>query len=130
MSQKFATVEHVIAAMNERDVAAYMACCTDDVELVPVTAAVTGTYAGKAGIRAFFADLQDSAPDIHVRAEKFELVGGDVLASERASASGRVSGIVGELEFATLYEFAGDRVASISVFLERAEALRAARPSE
>jgi len=125
--QKFEVVRNVVLALNERDVEGYLACCTDDVELVPATAALAGTFMGAGGIERFFADLQDTAPDIQVEIERFEMVGGNVLAFENASASGRASGVGGDLEFTTLYEFAGGQIRRISVFLNRQEATEAAR---
>ena len=125
--QKFDAVRSVVGALNDRDVDGYLACCTDDVELVPATAAIAGTFRGSSGIARFFADLKDTAPDIHVGVERLELVGGNVVAFERASASGRASGVGGDLEFTTLYEFAGRRIRRISVFLDRQEANRTAR---
>ena len=125
--RKFEAVRNVVVALNERDVDGYLACCTDDVELVPATAAIAGTYRGASGIQRLFADLQDTAPNIQVEIERLEVVGGNVLAFERASASGRASGVGADLEFTTLYEFTDGRVRRISVFLDRQEATEAAR---
>jgi ketosteroid isomerase-like protein len=63
--QKFEAVRKVVLALNERDADGYLACCTDDVELVPATAAIAGTFIGLSGIQRFFADLRDAAPGIH-----------------------------------------------------------------
>ena len=128
MSQeKFQAVRDVVAALNERDVDGYLACCEERVELVPATAAISGTFIGRSGIRRFFADLQDTAPDIRVEVEHLEPVGENVLASERASVSGRASGVGGKLEFTTVYEFARGRISRISVYLDREEAIAAAK---
>lgn len=125
VDEKFALVERVLVALNERDVDGYVACCTDDFELVPVTVEISGTYLGASGIRRFFADLQDAAPSVRVWAERLQVVDGDVLVFERGDVSGRSSGVTGEVEFTTVYEFAGERIRRISVFLDRAEALKA-----
>jgi ketosteroid isomerase-like protein len=122
--RKFETVRKVLVALNKRDADGYLACCTDDVELVPATAAIEGTYVGASGIQQFFSDLQETAPDIQVEAERLEAVGENVLAFERASASGRASGVSGDIEFTTLYEFADDSVRRIQVFLDRQQGLR------
>ena len=114
-AQKFEVVEKVVVALNERDVDAYLACCTNDVELVPATAEVAGTYVGPSGIQRFFGDLQDAAPGMRVEIERLEAVGANVIAFERALASGRSSGVGGELEFKTLYEFAEERISRITV---------------
>lgn len=128
MSQeKFEAVRDLVVALNARDVDGYLAACTDDVELVPATAAIAGTYRGLSGIQQFFADIHDTAPDIGVEIERLEMVGDNVLAAERASVSGRASGVGADLEFTTLYEFADGRVNRISVFLDRQEAMARAR---
>jgi hypothetical protein len=49
-----------------------------------------------------------------------------VVSFERASASG----VPGDIEFTTLYEFADERICRISVFLDRARALEVAGLSE
>jgi hypothetical protein len=52
-------VQKAVSALNERDIDRYLACCTDDVQLLPPTAAVEGAYEGPSGIRRFFADFLD-----------------------------------------------------------------------
>jgi ketosteroid isomerase-like protein len=123
--QREETVRRIVAALNERDVAGYVACCTEDVELVPATRAIEGAYRGRSGIERFFADLRDTAPDIRVEVERLDAIGHNVLAFEQARASGRASAVGGDLAFTTVYEFAGERVRRIQVFLDRAEALEA-----
>jgi hypothetical protein len=123
--ERFETVRTVLVALNERDVGGYLACCTSDVELIPATAGIEGGYTGRDGIERFFADLQDTAPNIHVVVERLESVGQKVLAFERASASGRASEAGGEIEFTTVYEFEGPKIHRIQVFLSRQEALEA-----
>jgi hypothetical protein len=119
-------VQRVLVALNARDVDGYLACCTDDVVLIPVTAAIEGGYMGRRGIERFFADLRDTAPDIELEAERLKTVGQNVLAYERGSASGRASEVAGEIEFTTVYEFRGRKISRIQVFLSPEEALEAA----
>jgi ketosteroid isomerase-like protein len=104
-----------------------LACCTDDVELVPATLAIAGTFTGRSGIGRFIADLEDTAPDFRVEIEHLETVGETVLSFERGSASGRASGVSGNIEFTTVYEFSGGRIGRTQVFLDRQEATEAAR---
>jgi ketosteroid isomerase-like protein len=133
-------VRRLIAAVNERDVGAYLACCTEDVRLRTPWAPVEGAYEGAGAIRRFFADLQDTLPDFRLSIERAEPIGADrVLAFVRASVSGRASGIPatamsggvpdpaapGDIPTANVYDFVGGKIASIRVFLERAEALEA-----
>jgi ketosteroid isomerase-like protein len=127
MSQeKFEAVRKVLIALNERDVDAYLACCTNDVELVPATMAIEGAYGGRSGIQRFFADLRDTAPDIRMEIERLEPVGQNVLAIERGSARGRASEVGGNIVFTTVYAFRGRKIARIQVFLDREQALEAA----
>jgi ketosteroid isomerase-like protein len=133
-------VERVVAAVNERDVDGYLACCTDDIKLRTPWAALEGVYEGPAAIRRFFADLQDWAPDFRLTVERAEPIGATrVLVFLRASLSGRASGLpavamsggvggapaAGELSTATVFDFVGGKVASIRAFLDRDQALEA-----
>ncbi|MFL5820560.1 MAG: nuclear transport factor 2 family protein [Solirubrobacteraceae bacterium] len=122
---KFEAVRTNVAALNERDVDRYLACCTADVELVPATGAIEGGYIGRRGIERFFADLRDAAADFQVETERLEVVRGNVLAFERGSASGRASEVPGQMAFTTVYEFEGSRIRRIRVFLDREQALEA-----
>ena len=119
------TAHRCVDALNRRDVDGYLACCTDNVEFVPATGPIEGAYEGRSGIERFFADLADTAPDIQVAIERSETIGQNVLAFERAHASGRTSEVGGEIDFTTVYEFAGLKIRRIQVFLDRQEALRA-----
>ena len=141
MSQeKLELVERVVAAVNERDVDGYVACCADDIKLRTPWAAVEGDYEGPEAIRRFFADLQDWAPDFRLTIERAKPIGATrVLVFLRASLSGRASGLpavamssglgnapaAGELSTATVFDFVGGKVASIRVFLDRHEGLEA-----
>jgi ketosteroid isomerase-like protein len=138
--QNLELVERVVAAVNERDVDGYVACCADDIKLRTPWAALDGVYEGPEAIRRFFADLQDWAPDFRLTIERAEPIGATrVLVFLRASLSGRASGVPavamsgglgdaraeGELSTATVFDFVGGRVASIRVFLDRAQGLEA-----
>jgi ketosteroid isomerase-like protein len=139
-------VERLIAAVNARDLEGYLACCTDDIRLRPPWAPVEGTYEGREAIRRFFADVRDTLPDFQLSIESAEPIGAArVLAFVRASVSGRASGIPvaamvggrpgearggGHVATATICDFEGGKIASIRVFLDRAEAVEAARLQE
>ena len=128
------TAKKCVAALNRRDVDGYLVCCTEDVKLIPATVAVEGAYAGPSGIRRFFADVQDTAPDFWLEVERLEAVGPDrVLAFERGTASGRTSGITfleEGIPFGTVYDFANGKIKRIRVFADRHVALEAVGLSE
>ena len=132
--------ERVVAAVNERDVDGYLACCADDIKLRTPWAAVDGVYEGPEAIRRFFADLQDWAPDFRLTIERAEPIGATrVLVFLRVSLRGRASGLSAvavsgglsddpaarDIPTATVYDFAGGKVAGIRVFLDRDQALEA-----
>jgi ketosteroid isomerase-like protein len=138
--QNVQVVERLIAAVNERDVESYLACCTDDIRLSTPWAPVEGEYEGADAIRRFFADLKDTLPDFRLTLDRAEPIGtARVVAFVQAVVSGRASGIpvaatrgrapdpaaAGPLLTANVYEFVGGKIASIRVFLNRADALEA-----
>jgi ketosteroid isomerase-like protein len=139
-------VERLIAAVNERDLDGYLACCTEDIRLRPPWAPAEGTYVGRDAIRRFFADVKDTLPDFRLTIERAESVGAArVLVFLRAAVSGRASGIpvaamVGgppgegrdarDIATATIFDFEDGNIASIRVFLDRAEAVEASRLPE
>jgi ketosteroid isomerase-like protein len=121
-------VERVIAAVNARDLASYLACCTDDIELRTPWAEIGGVYSGPDAIRRFFADLGDAGPDFRVAIERVESIGADrVLAFLRVTVSGRASGVqlVNDLPTTNIYDLSGGKIKRIRVFLDRQEALEA-----
>jgi ketosteroid isomerase-like protein len=122
------TIERAIAAVNARDIDGYLECCTEDVVLCTPLSAVSGVYEGADGIRRFFADVGDAAPDFHLELQHVEPIGEHrVLASIQSRATGRASGIPLEAPSTTnVYDMAGGRIRRIRIFLERGEALDAA----
>ena len=117
-------VERVVAALNDRDVEGYLACCAEDVQLW--TPLFGGVYDGAVGIRRFFADVDDAAPEFHVTIERLEPIDADrVLAFVHLAASGRSSGIATPVDSANVYEVVDGKIARTRIFLDRSEALKA-----
>ena len=119
-------VQRAIAAINERDVDGYLACCTDDIELHNQVTALTGPYAGPDGIRRFFSDIEDAGPDFRIDVERLEPVGANrVLVFGRNHMSGRTSGVPMEHETGNVYDFADGSIRRVRIFTDRAQALEA-----
>ena len=55
-------VERAIAAINARDIDAYLACCTGDVASRAPQAEITGVYEGAEGIKRFLVDVEIRYP--------------------------------------------------------------------
>ena len=127
------TARRCVDALNRRDVEGYLDCCTDDVELRTALVALEGAHEGAAGIRSFFADITDAAPDFWLEVERLEAVGPDrVLGFERGTASGRSSQVTlgGGITFGSVYDFAGGKIRRLEVFTDRQKALEAVGLSE
>jgi ketosteroid isomerase-like protein len=121
------TVKRAVAAINQRDIDGYLACCTEDVQLITPIAELAGSYDGPDGIRRFFTDIGDAGPDFKITIEHLEAIGPDrVLALGRNTATGRASGIPTEAATGNVYDFADDRIRRIQIFFDRNQALEAA----
>jgi ketosteroid isomerase-like protein len=122
-------VERAIAAINERDIDGYLACCTEDIQLqMP---GVAGVYEGADGIRRFFADIEDAGPDFRIDIQRTEGVSGErILAFLRVTFHGRASGLSMPAETGNVYQFEEGKIRRVQIFLDRAEALEAAGLSE
>jgi ketosteroid isomerase-like protein len=130
-------VKRAIAALNERDIDRYLACCTEDFELRTPMEPIGGVYEGADAVRRFFADLEDTSPDFRLHLERMEPLGEDqVLAFLRITATGRASGIAtgadlgatGEppgMPTTNVYDFVNGKIRRIRIFLDRQEALEA-----
>jgi ketosteroid isomerase-like protein len=119
-------VERVIAAVNARDVDGYLACCTEDVQLITPTSDVTGPYEGAQGIRRFFTDLDDANSSFRLDVERLEAVRADqVLVFVNGHASGRASGVPIEFQTGNVYDLVDGRIRRVRVIADRREALEA-----
>jgi ketosteroid isomerase-like protein len=119
------TVRRAIAAINARDIAAYLACCTENVELL-IAESVGAQYSGADGIRRFFTDIEDAGPDFRIEVQRVQAVGDShALALLRVSSTGRASGIVTSAESGNVYDFVDGKMSRIRIFFDRDEALKA-----
>jgi ketosteroid isomerase-like protein len=119
-------VERAVAAVNERDIDGYLACCTEDIELRTPLAPIGAVYDGPDAIRRFFADIQDTSSDFHLDLERVKAIGADrVLAFLRFTSSGRASGIPMSADSANVYDLVDGKIRRVRIFLDRQEALEA-----
>jgi hypothetical protein len=117
-------IRRAVEALNDRDVNRYLACCTEDVALLPPTSAIEGAYEGVAGVRRFLADVQEAMPDFRLDIERLESIGSDrMLVSLHATMSGRTTGIGADLQITNIYDLAGGKIRRVQVFPDRDQAL-------
>src|SRR5436309_15870194 len=99
------TVRRAIAAINAREIDAYLAYCTENVELL-IAESVGAEYLGADGIRRFFSDIEDVGPDFLIEVQRVQAIGDSrALAFLRISSTGRASGIVTSAESGNVYDF-------------------------
>lgn len=119
-------VERAIAAINARDLASYLACCTEDVKLETPTAAVGGVYEGIDGIRRFLTDVEEAAPDFRMELDGVEEVDSKrVIAFLRNNSTGRASGIRMAWPQTNVYDLIDGKISHVRMFVDRQEALKA-----
>ena len=119
-------VERAIAAINARDIESYRACCTENVKLETPMAAVGGVYEGIDGIRRYFTDIEEAAPDFRIELDGVEEVDSKrVIAFLRNSSTGRASGIRMAWPQTNVYDLIDGKISHVRIFLDRQEALKA-----
>jgi ketosteroid isomerase-like protein len=118
------TVKRAIAAINARDIDAYLACCNENVELLLPMAG--SEYLGANGIKRFFTDIEDTGPDFRIEVQRVQAIGDSTaIALLRVGSTGRVSGIATTADSANVYDFIDGKISRIRIFLDRNDALKA-----
>jgi ketosteroid isomerase-like protein len=118
-------VQRAIAAVNERDVDGYLACCTPDMELVSPIAPLEGSASGAEGIRQWFAGLDEAQAEFRLDIESLRAVGEDrVLALVQVVTVSR-GGIPYSQPAANVYDLVGAKLRRVRVYLDRNAALEA-----
>jgi ketosteroid isomerase-like protein len=119
-------VKRAIAALNQRDIDRYLACCTPTIELRMPMAPIESVYQGPEGIRRWWADTADVDPGAQLQLEHLEAVGENrAFAFWHITGRGRSSGVPFEGDAASVYTFVDAKIDRIEVFLDREEALEA-----
>ncbi len=118
-------VRRGIQAINDRDLDALLAVMDDEVEAVPLLAAVEGRYHGHDGIRRWWANLLDTFPDFRIEVLQVREIGEATMAV--LGTTGR--GVGGDTPFeATIWHlsrFWHDKCIQWRVYPSEVEALEA-----
>ena len=121
----------VIEWFNARDLDAVQAHSTDDVEMVPLRAAIEGThYRGPQAFAAFGADSDESWEEIRFDAEALRDGGEQVVAIGQLLARARGTRADVNAKVALRFEFTGGQLSKLRTYSEVEEALEAAGLSE
>ena len=119
-------VRRLIAALNERDVDSYLGLCARDVELISPVAPIEGPNVGAAGVRQFFAGLDEATTEFHLDVAELRAIDG-----ERVLAVGQIrtvseGGFPSTLPFVNIYQLEGGKLRRVRIYLDSDEGLRAA----
>ena len=122
-------VREAIAALNDRDVDRYLALCVPDVELSTPAAALEGSNVGEAGVRDFFAQLDESTRSFKLEVEDLvEAESGQVLVTGRLNATSAAGVTIAQTIY-NVYDLEAGRLQRVRGFFDREQARAAARTS-
>lgn len=121
----------MIVWFNAGDTASAQAHSTDDVEIVPLRAAMEGTiYRGKDAFAAFGAASEEAWEEIRFDPERLRYLDENVVAIGELSARGRGTGAEVRARIALLFEFHEGRLSKARSYSDVEKALGAAGLSE
>ena len=123
-------VSRAIAAINDRDVDAYLALCDPDVELINQLAAIEGPNRGEAGIRNFFQAIDEAATRFELEVKRLQPLDDNRVLGSLTLVLETERGYRDRQALTNLYELEGGKLLRIRVFADHAEALEAAGLSE
>ena len=118
-------VQRALAALDRRDVEAYLEVVSPQIELIPPQAQLQGPVNGHEGIRKYFHDLWSVSEASGVHVEEIRAVEGRVLAFMTLSATSP-HGVETYWRVAGVYDFEHGKIRRAHIFANRTEALEAA----
>ena len=128
MSQENVEVaERMVEAFNRRDIDGIANLVTPDVEWAPAMGAIEGeVFRGREGIGTYWGRLDGAWEDYRVVADEHRDLGEIVLTLGRMLGRGRGSGVPVDTPLGILGDYRDGKCWRVRVFLDHAEALRAA----
>ena len=123
-------VRRALAALDSRDVEAYLEIASPDIELVTPESGLEGPSVGHDGIRRFFRALETYAETSGVEIEEIRPVNDRVLALFKLTTSGRDSSPETSVQLAGVYDLEHGKIRRARVYADRAQALEAVGLSE
>ena len=117
-------------AFNDRDLDALLALADDDVEIVPILAAMEGSYHGHDGIRRWWTGLLGGFPDISIEVLEVRDLGDVTLAVQRVTGRGAGSGTPFDAVVWQVHQWRARKCFRWHAYPSESEALEAAALSE
>jgi len=121
-----------VDALNRRDLDAFAELCTADVEWFPSMAGTIegGGYKGREGMERYVEQYDEAWERFRVQVDEYRSAGNCVLAVGRLEATGRGSGVPVNTPMWAVSEFRDGKMSRTRIYLDEAEALRAAGLTE
>jgi ketosteroid isomerase-like protein len=123
-------VRRALAALDRRDVEAYLEVASPQIELITPALPLQGPIAGHEGIRDFFRDVWSFSEASEVQVEEVRAVEERVLAFFVITATGRQSEVKTSSRVAGVYDLEQGKIRRAHIFADRTEALEAVGLSE
>jgi ketosteroid isomerase-like protein len=117
-------------AFNDRDLDTLLTLLDDDVEVVPVLAAMEGAYHGHDGLRRWWTGLLDGFPDIHIEVLEVRDLGAATVALVRVSGHGAESDTPFDAAVWQVNSWRHGKCTHWHAYNSESAALEAVRPSE
>ena len=125
MSQeKVEVVRRALAALDRRDVEAYLELASPQIELITFLPVQGTRITGHEAVRDFFRELWSFSETSEFQVEEIRAVEGRVLAFFVITATGR-DGIQTSAQVGGVYDLEDGKIRRAHVFADRAEALEA-----
>jgi ketosteroid isomerase-like protein len=115
-----------IAAINDRDVDAYLALCNTDFEMTNQLTAIEGPNRGEQGIRSFFDAINEGTTRFELEVERLRPLDDNRVLGSLTLQIESERGFQQTQALTNLYELEGGKLSRVRVFSDRAEALEAA----
>jgi len=122
-------VRRALAALDRRDVEAYLEVASPQIELITPASPLQGMIIGHEGIRGFFRELWSYSEASEFRVEEIRAVEGRVLAFFVLAATGP-QGIQTSSRVAGVYDLEHGKIRRAHIFADRTAALEAVGISE
>ncbi|MBN1529495.1 MAG: nuclear transport factor 2 family protein [Thermoleophilaceae bacterium] len=126
-SENLTVFLRAVDALNRHDVEAVLADVTDDVVLIPLRSRLLGAFRGHEGVRAFFADTEESFEVFEARYDEIREFGDFIVAIGRTRIRAKGSGVETSVTTAGVTQMRDGRIARWEDHGERGAALASLR---